>query len=707
MLLAEGITFEDPVGGHLWDKAQRPAAEPKQSTRSLHSEDSFGGRGGHGRGDEHLLHRDLYGGPRRYLYGGPRTATYPIWNGMSADAQLNRNDPADAPIVWEADVSTGRCVFVSKGAERKLGYPADAWLREDDFLQRNVLCDATARDAWSFVAAGKASSAFSQILVSAAGEQVNLRTELYGLDVAGARLVVGVSHDVTAAATLGDTLQAIGAGVIVVDQDDHLVTANERGKQLCRLASPGVGSVGEQIAALAKDRNACLSASRAMSPETESSDVLELADGRFLERRSFPLRSGNQILGRVWTIRDVTGARLTAVDDRERMSFLAEANRLLASFDYRAALTGVARLAVPLLADWCAIDVVDEHGAPERIASVASPALGETQRYLEVVPPAEWTAGVHAVDDSNAASYIELLRKLSLDSFLSALLTVAGKSLGAITLIRASAQSRFTPDDLSLVENLAGRAALAIENARLCGASEAALRLRDEFLSVASHELNTPVTSLLLSLQTLKEHMMPESPAAKVAVDRAERKCRQLSRIVRELLDVTALRSGVQHLVPEEIDLSKLVEESLRRLADEAARKGATLHPHLDPGIIGRWDRASIERVVTAVLSNAIKFGAGKPVDVSLTTETRVSDSESRRLARLTVVDQGIGIAPEQHEQIFERLSRGVSNKHYGGLGIGLYMARMSLNHLGGTISVQSQLGAGATFTIEIPFEQR
>lgn len=163
------------------------------------------------------------------------------------------------------------------------------------------------------------------------------------------------------------------------------------------------------------------------------------------------------------------------------------------------------------------------------------------------------------------------------------------------------------------------------------------------------------------------------------------------------------MQSGALRIVPEEVDFNAVVGVEIERVREDAARRGSTLALHVDETVRGQWDRASIVRVVSAILSNAVRFGAGKPIDVSLATETRLDGDRARRIARLVVIDRGIGIAPERQGEIFQRLVRGVSARNYGGLGLGLYLARVSLDRLKGTVKVHSDVGAGATFTVELP----
>ncbi|WP_085938838.1 sensor histidine kinase KdpD [Anaeromyxobacter sp. Fw109-5] len=225
-----------------------------------------------------------------------------------------------------------------------------------------------------------------------------------------------------------------------------------------------------------------------------------------------------------------------------------------------------------------------------------------------------------------------------------------------------------------------------------------AVRARDDFLEIASHELRTPLTSLRLQLEGLKLAgargvVTPERLAAKV--DGALRQETRLARLVDELLDVSRIDRGELRLSPREADLGSAVRRAVERLSESAARAGTELRLALDEPLVARFDPEYLERAVGMVLANAIKYGAGKPVDVEL--------ARRGEAALVIVRDRGIGVDPCVRERIFERFERAVSPRHYGGLGLGLFVARRVIEAHGGTISVEGAPGEGATFRIEVP----
>jgi signal transduction histidine kinase len=226
-----------------------------------------------------------------------------------------------------------------------------------------------------------------------------------------------------------------------------------------------------------------------------------------------------------------------------------------------------------------------------------------------------------------------------------------------------------------------------------------AVRLRDEFLALASHELKTPLTPLALRLQSLSQEAasQPDSPLAhRVSsyISAANKQLKRLSRLIADLLDVSRMASGKVLLELAPVDLGAVIRNVAARYRLPAEQAGCLLEVEA-PSITGRWDELRLEQTVTNLLENAIKYGPGKPIRVRL-------EATSGK-ARLTVRDEGIGIAPEHLSRIFERFERAVSERNYGGLGLGLYICRTIVEAMGGTIDVQSDPGRGSTFTVELP----
>ncbi|RKH60441.1 ATP-binding protein [Corallococcus llansteffanensis] len=225
----------------------------------------------------------------------------------------------------------------------------------------------------------------------------------------------------------------------------------------------------------------------------------------------------------------------------------------------------------------------------------------------------------------------------------------------------------------------------------------AAVQLRDDFLAIAGHELRTPLTALQLQLHSLTGLVRDvENPRVKERLERAQGQAQRLGELTEELLDVVRLGAGRPQPVVEDCDLAELSREVVDRFAEAVTRSGCQLQVFAEEPARGRWERTRIEQVMTNLLSNALKYGAGQPV------ELWVKAGADR--ATLVVRDGGIGIPLEAQARIFDRFERAVSSSSFGGLGLGLWIARQVVEAHGGVIHVESEPGRGATFTVELPY---
>ncbi|HEX2569532.1 MAG TPA: AAA family ATPase [Polyangia bacterium] len=261
----------------------------------------------------------------------------------------------------------------------------------------------------------------------------------------------------------------------------------------------------------------------------------------------------------------------------------------------------------------------------------------------------------------------------------------------------------FTPERLAVLELIASQATISIDNAILYQRAQEAIQQRDEFLSIASHELRNPIAAMQLQMRVIERGQRHQgSGASSLTVPRDAialfgRHLERLALLVHQLLDVSRLRVGYLALQREPTDLGDLIKDVASRLAAQVQSAGCTLAIHAADGVIGPWDRSRLEQVAVNLLGNALKYGAGQAVTV------RVERAGDR--ARLIVSDAGMGIAKADQARIFQRFERAVSARHYGGLGLGLYIVHQIVEAHGGTIRVESEPGQGATFTVELPLE--
>jgi PAS domain S-box-containing protein len=245
-----------------------------------------------------------------------------------------------------------------------------------------------------------------------------------------------------------------------------------------------------------------------------------------------------------------------------------------------------------------------------------------------------------------------------------------------------------------ITRDLTDRKRLEEERLRLAQAEES-IRLRDEFLSIASHELKTPLTALQLQLQAVAERVRRLDEAIARKVDRASRSGDRLADLIETLLDVSRIATGRFELVKKPFDLGEAAREVTERMREAAINGGCEVTVTSDRPVVGSWDRLRVEQVLVNLLSNAIKYAAGTPIEIGVSTEGQE--------AVLRVRDHGPGVAPTELDRIWGRFERAASMRHYGGLGLGLYVARQIVEAHGGKVEAANAEGGGAIFTMRLP----
>lgn len=407
----------------------------------------------------------------------------------------------------------------------------------------------------------------------------------------------------------------------------------------------------------------------------------------------------------------------------QRAAFLALASEVLSSsLDRDEILSRLANLAVPTLGDWCAVDeatpegqirrVAVVHLQPERVAqayafhekypiALSDPGgIGKVLRTgtTEFIP--ELTAALidKAISDPD---HRRALRELGIESVISVPLVSRDRTLAALTLIYGDSHRRYSEDDVRLAEDLAKRAATSLDNGLLYKEAQDAIRARDSFLSIASHELNTPLTSLSLNVQTLQRVLQQagldslKQDTVNARLQAVQRQIRRLANLIHELLDVSRITAGKLRLEPEEVDLAGLARELTLRFSEEISRSGGELRLETPESVVGFWDRLRVEQILQNLLTNAIKYGRGLPIEVQVSVDAQ--------WAQVVVRDQGIGIPPEDQVRLFQRFERLASERHFSGFGLGLWIVRQILDAMGGRIRLESEPGRGSVFTVELP----
>ncbi|HEX8794668.1 MAG TPA: ATP-binding protein, partial [Polyangiaceae bacterium] len=376
-----------------------------------------------------------------------------------------------------------------------------------------------------------------------------------------------------------------------------------------------------------------------------------------------------------------------------RRAFLADATAALAqSLDYESTLAQVAHLAVPGLADWCAVDVLQEGDrVPKRLAvACADPAAAPSAREI----------------DSGVPSVLRIGRSEMSSTAMCVPLPGRGRVFGAVTFRVAESGRTYTADDLHCAEELARRCAIAIENARLYASEHAARksadvanRAKDEFLAVVSHELRTPLNAIMGWAKMLSSQQLDETRRAR-AIETIDRNAVAMAQLIDDLLDVSRIISGKMRLEIKRVDAARVIDAAVEAARPAAEAKGVTIVSSLDrsvPALSG--DPKRLQQIVWNLLSNAVKFTpAGGRVEVGLAI---IQGS-----IEIRVEDTGRGIAPTFLPYVFDafRQEDTAHTRSRGGLGLGLAITKQLVELHGGRIDASSQgEGFGAVFKVHLP----
>ncbi len=411
-------------------------------------------------------------------------------------------------------------------------------------------------------------------------------------------------------------------------------------------------------------------------------------------------------------------------EQNTNLEFLAEAGQLLSSsLDYRSTLNRLTGLIVPRMADWCAVHLEGEGEMPiahvdhakvpllralyERFPLPQSSAYGYRSvirtgepQLVQVLDPKDLDA--LAQNDEHR----ELLRQVSTSSWMVLPLRVQGTMFGALTLAYSDSGRHYAPSDLTFAGELARRAAVAIDNARLYELSqhersrvEAATRAKDEFVAMVSHELRTPLNAILGWLRLVRSGTLDESKKAH-AFEVIERNARAQSQLVADLLDISRVITGKIRINPAQVDLSNVVDMAVEVVRPAAEAKRISIQMDLDrSGAILRGDADRLQQIVWNLLANAVKFTPKNGI-VRVVLRRVESDLE------LCVEDSGEGIDPHFLPHVFESFRQSDTSlaRPHGGLGIGLSIAKHLVELHGGSIEARSRgKGEGATFRVLLP----
>ncbi len=433
--------------------------------------------------------------------------------------------------------------------------------------------------------------------------------------------------------------------------------------------------------------------------------------------KSRPVRdTQEQVVFAITILHEITAQRHA----EERRDFLAEATaRLTASLDYETTLQTLTQLVVPRLADGCVIEMLQEDGSLDRVAAAIDPSTSavaaELRRHYpprldaphgiarvlrtgesELTPVIAPEVLVAAAHD---AEHLRLLQALGMQSSMTVALIAHGRILGAAQFVSTTAGRHYGPDDLALAEDLTRRAALAADNARLYRTAQAAIATRDEFLSVAAHELRTPITSLRafaqLTVRRINKDMVLDPVQIQQGMLTMMQQADKLARLVTQLLDVSRIEAAKLALQCEMTDFSALVESVVTMLQPTAPAHQLVL---VTPGPVQALiDPVRVEQVVVNLVDNAVKYTPrGGPIAITVT-------QPAAGQVRLAVRDHGLGIPGSARDRLFDRFYQAHPKGHLGGLGLGLYISQQIVQLHEGQLSAEFPKDGGTCFVVDLP----
>lgn len=411
---------------------------------------------------------------------------------------------------------------------------------------------------------------------------------------------------------------------------------------------------------------------------------------------------------------------------QEELELIASLNtELTSSLNPQKSLMNLVKIVVPRFADFTEV-FVKEEGDKTELLEIAAKDRGKERILKEIFltysPVGSTNRPVTRVLQSGRAMMVsimpetweekmaedeghkKLLSRLAMRSLIVVPIKLRSKTIGAIMFGSTTTGRIYGPRDLRVAQEIASRAAVAIDNGRHYREAREAIQARDEFLSIASHELKTPLTSLLLQLESVMYSIKNDS-LANFSVDKTMERLesmigqsKRINRLVNDLLNISLITTGKMKLEKETVDLREVVSEVTDKLQAMAKEHGSTFTIEEGEKIEGKWDKVRLEQVVTNLVTNALKYGNRKPITIQI--------SNSNRQATLVVKDQGIGIPKDKQQAVFDRFNRASNaKKSIQGLGVGLYMVQQIVKAHGGTISVESKPNKGSTFSISLPLK--
>ena len=421
------------------------------------------------------------------------------------------------------------------------------------------------------------------------------------------------------------------------------------------------------------------------------------------------------------TTDDAKRARDSALAGEERLRLVDQASRVLtSSLDYETTVAAVARLAVPDFADWCTVDLlVDDEIKRLAVAHVDPEKVRWAREAFDAKfrPDPEAATGVPAVIRTGRAvllpvvtdkmlaelakneEHLTMLRTAGVHSLIIVPIIARATTLGALTLISSRPTRHFDGSDLAIAQELARRSAVAIDNARLYRAALAANEAKANFLATMSHELRTPLTAIIGYEELLSEEISgPILESQRQQLNRIRVSANHLLSLIDQILLFTRVEAGREPVRLEPVIVKRLVDDAVAFVLPSGRARGLTIRADaVDPALVMRTDPGKLRQILANLLTNAVKF--------TVKGEIVARAAERGDEVVFEIQDTGVGIAPNDLERIFEPFwqVQQSTTRETGGSGLGLTVVRRLTHLLGGTVTVESELGKGSTFRVVLP----
>lgn len=416
----------------------------------------------------------------------------------------------------------------------------------------------------------------------------------------------------------------------------------------------------------------------------------------------------------------------TDIEDRKKLEdtqrFLSQAGEILvSSLDSNYIFESISKLSVPSIADWCSFDIMNDEEVMENLITYhRDPAKIDRAKSMHLLywnHPRSEDDTLKVLASGKTHVYQEAGKKILADPLLTRdqrgwaeelsdttmmiiPLIAHGHYLGTLTFANFGTGKIYDKNDIALGEELGRRVALALENAKLYLFSQRAIEIRNDFLSIASHELNTPITSVKLQLQMVNRTLTNKKDEPfpverfKKSIDTSVKQVDRLINLVQVLLDVSRIQSGQFNFVFDKVSVHDMVNDVIDRNKELLQTYSCSLTITNTTAISAVWDKTRMEQVLTNLINNAVKYAPGK-IEITVT--------DDYNYVKISVKDYGRGIPTDKIQSIFERFERGNSPESISGLGLGLYIVKQIIEGHHGKIEIQSKINEGSCFAILVP----